>query len=585
MAHRRRRLSGWGAEGILTLLVLLPLAGGVVALVAGRRSPRLARVAALATMGAELTIATVVALALAPRATLGSVGAAQPLLLRERFEWVPSFGIEFQLGLDGLSLVFVLLTALLGTIAVLSSWREITERCGAYYLCLLATLSGIMGVFLAYDLFLFYFFWELMLVPMYFLIGMWGHERRIYAALKFVLFTLVSGLALLVSIVTLYYAHGAQAGNFTTSYTELLGTTLDPQLSWWLALGFIVAFAVKLPVFPLHGWLPDAHGEAPTGGSILLAGLLLKTGGYGLIRFAVPLVPRGAQELSGLLAGLAVVGVFYGAFLALTQTDLKRMIAYSSVAHMGFVMLGIAAWSLEGLQGAVMQMLAHGITTAGLFVVAGIVKDRVHSRSFADLGELWGPLPRLGVAALVFTLANIGLPGLGNFVGEFLVLLGSFRVYPGWVMAAIVGIVVGTVPGFALMQRTFYEPRKSVEPRPPVPDLDFRETLVVGVLVLLIVAIGVWPQPWIDATRSALSGVLAADSAFRPADPEIGLSGRDLVAFAAPVEIVPTLFADPAKLADPADPADPAELADLAKLAVPVEQTEPAATTSREAAR
>ena len=508
----------------LTALIALPLVGGILAALMGRRSAPAARWIALAA-----TLSTF-ALSLALWFSMGDASMGPAPFLEQRLPWIPRLGVEYHLALDGLNILFVVLSGLLGCVAVLVSWREIERSPGLHYLCILATLSGIMGVFLAFDLFLFYFFWELMLVPMYFLIGVWGHEQRIRAAIKFVIFTMVSGLLLLVAIIGLYYAHAQTGGAFTTDYLTLLDTNIPPATARWLFLGFFIAFAVKLPLFPLHSWLPDAHTQAPTAGSVLLAGLLLKTGGYGLIRFAVPLFPDAAGELAGPIAIVGVIGIVYGAVLAYGQTDMKRLIAYTSVSHMGFVVLGVAVWRLTSLQGAVFQMLAHGLATGALFAIAGMVHERLHTRDFDALGGLWARVPRMAAFALFFVLASVGVPGMGNFIGEFLTLLGSFPAAPGLVAIAVVGIVLGTVAMLRLMQNVFYGATRSDA---PLADADVRETLLLAVLALLLVALGLYPQLALERSRPVLEQLVVRDVMVLPADPEatperriIALSGR-----------------------------------------------------------
>ncbi len=514
----------------LSALIAVPLAGGVGAWLAGRRSPGAARWVAL--LAAALTFGIALWLWLALRA---AIAATPGPVLEQRVSWIPRLGVDYYLALDGLNILFVVLTGLLGCVAVLTSWREIERSPGLHYLCLLTTLAGIMGVFLAFDLFLFYFFWELMLVPMYFLIGVWGHEDRVRAAVKFVIFTMVSGLFLLVAIIGLYYAHAQVTGTFTTDYLALLGTPLPFATARWLFLGFFVAFAVKLPLFPFHTWLPDAHTQAPTAGSILLAGLLLKTGGYGLIRFAVPLFPEAAAAYAGPIATIGVIGIIYGAILAYGQTDMKRLIAYTSVSHMGFVVLGIATWRLAALQGAVFQMLAHGLATAAMFAVAGMVHERFHTRAFDELGGLWARLPRLSGFALIFVLASVGVPGMGNFIGELLTLLGSFPASPGLVAIAVAGIVIGTVAMLELMQRVFHGPARS---QAEANDLDPRELIVLGALALLVLALGLFPQPALESARLPLRQLVIRDLTYDPADPEL-LRGRTRTAATTPDEREP----------------------------------------------
>ena len=484
---------------ILTLLILVPLLSGLLAWLLGRRRDTLARAIALAGMLVDLGLAFGLAVARAPR------GAGLPLRspsgtwwIEEWRSWIPSLGISYHLGLDGLSLLLVMLTAFIGVIAVLVSWREIRDRVGLFHGTLLWVLAGIQGVFLSLDLFLFYFFWEVMLVPMYFLIGVWGHERRIYAAVKFFLFTLTGGLLMLVSIVGVVVLHGRATGVYTFDYAALIGTAVPPGLAMGLLLGYVAGFAVKLPAVPLHSWLPDAHTEAPTAGSVILAGLLLKTGAYGLIRFAVPFFPDAAARLAPVAMAVGVVGILYGAVLAFAQTDLKRLVAYTSVSHMGFVLLGIFAWNEIALQGVVLQMVAHALSTGALFVLVGMLQERLHTRDLRAMGGFWEAMPRLGGFAMVLAMASLGLPGLANFVAEFLVLLG---VYPRSVVLATlgaIGMVLAAVYSLRVVQGVFHGPRA---PSAKLPDLSAREAIVLTAMVALLVLLGFWPQPLLEATR------------------------------------------------------------------------------------
>jgi NADH-quinone oxidoreductase subunit M len=434
-------------------------------------------------------------------------------------EWIPQLGIRFHLALDGLSLTLLLLTAFLGIMAVLSSWTEIRKRAGFFYFNLLWVVAGIIGVFLAVDLFLFYFFWELMLVPMYFLIAIWGHEKRQYAAVKFFLFTQLSGLLMLISILGLYFIHGRATGFYTFGYAALLKTSLSPAAEFWLMLGFLAAFAVKLPVVPVHSWLPDAHTEAPTGGSVVLAGLLLKTGAYGLIRFVFPLFPNAAQTFAPAAMIIAVAGILYGALLAFSQTDLKRLVAYTSVSHMGFVFLGIFVWNSLALQGAVMQMVCHGIATGALFMLTGMLQERLGTREMSRMGGLWSTVPRMGAVALFFAMASLGLPGLGNFVGEFLILMGTFRENAAITLIAVAGVVTATVYSLRLVQRTFHGPNTY---NWEVPDLSAREGIAMGVMIIALLWLGLYPQPLLDRAGHSLDNLrlLTADRMVSQAGPE-----------------------------------------------------------------
>jgi NADH-quinone oxidoreductase subunit M len=368
-------------------------------------------------------------------------------------------------------------------------------------------LAGIAGVFLALDLFLFYFAWELMLIPMYFLIAIWGHERRIYAAIKFLLFTQLSGLLMLIAILALYFAHHQATGVHTFQYGDLLGTPLSPRAEFWIMLGFIIAFAVKLPVIPLHSWLPDAHSEASTAGSVLLAGLLLKTGAYGLLRFVVPLFPNAAYEFTPVALVLAVMGIVYGAVMAFAQTDLKRLVAYTSVSHLGFVLLGIFSWNSLGLQGAMMTMICHGLSTGALFILVGALQERTHTRDMDQMGGLWITVPRLSGAALFFALASLGLPGLGDFVGEFLVLLGSYQLSVGITVVAALGILASTFYALRMVQRVFHGENAQ---RSQLPDLCAREGLIVAPMIVGLLWLGLYPQPVLNIFAPAMHNLQRA---------------------------------------------------------------------------
>ena len=484
---------------ILVALILIPIAGGLLAWALGRRYSLAARWTSLAALGVNLALG--IGLWAQFFGHGGSSASQAPWLVEASWPWIPSLGIGVHLGLDGLSLLLVLLTSLLGILAVLASWTEVTERVGFFHFNLLWTLAGITGVFLALDLFLFYFFWELMLVPMYFLIALWGHERRLYAAVKFFLFTQASGLLMLVAILGLRYEHGIATGLYTFDYAQLLGTVLPFNTALWLMLGFAIAFAVKLPVVPVHTWLPDAQTEAPTAGSVILAGVLLKTGAYGLLRFVVPLFPEAAQVVAPAAMIFAVIGILYGALLAFAQRDLKRMIAYTSISHMGFVLLGVFAGNEVALQGVMMQILCHGLSSAGLFILAGALQERLHTRDLDRMGGLWARLPRMGAAGLVFALASLGLPGFGNFLGEFLVLLGTYAAHPWLTSLAALGLISATIYALWLVQRAFHGPQQV---QSPLSDLSRREVTVMAVLFVALVGLGLYPQPAFDTLKQSL---------------------------------------------------------------------------------
>jgi NADH-quinone oxidoreductase subunit M len=442
------------------------------------------------------------------------------------WQWIPSLGISFHLGLDGLSLLLVTLTGGLGLAAVVCSWREIQRHVGFFYLNLLWNLGGVLGIFLALDLFLFFFFWELMIIPMYFLIALWGHsaetgdgkERgRIYAATKFFLFTQTSGLLLLLSILSLVFLHYFNSGTLTFNYNILLhsGVPMDPAWEMLVMLGFFVAFAVKLPVVPFHSWLPDAHAQAPTAGSVDLAGILLKTAAYGLLRFALPLFPNASQQFAPVAMTLGVVGIFYGAIMASAQTDVKRLVAYSSVSHMGFILIGIYAGTLISLQGVVVQMLAHGISAGALFIVCGEMYERLHTRDLRKMGGLWSRIAWLPAICLFFAAASLGLPGLGNFVGEFLILMGSYPSAPWLVSIASVGLVLAVIYSLWMIQKAFYgEPNPhSAKEGTTLAALTLRERSLLLVLMLALLALGLYPQPVLDLSEGPMQTVLDIYSA------------------------------------------------------------------------
>jgi NADH-quinone oxidoreductase subunit M len=483
---------------ILLSLILILIIGGIASWIAARRSPLLARWIAVASVLADLIVCFGIWIA-----HLGQLQPAPAHWFAEcSLNWIPQFGIRIHLAIDGLSLTLLLLTYFLGIMAVLSSWTEIRERVGFFHFNLLWVLAGITGVFLAMNLFVFYLFWELMLVPMYFLIGIWGHERRIYAATKFFLFTQLSGLLMLIAIIALAVLHHQATGVFTFDYEQLIETTLSSRAARLLMLGFLVAFAVKLPAFPFHTWLPDAHTEAPTAGSVILAGLLLKTGAYGLIRFVLPLFPGPSHELAPVLMTVGVIGILYGAVLAIGQTDLKRLVAYTSVSHMGFVLLGVFAGNEIALEGAVVQMISHGISTGALFILAGLLQERMHTRDIAAMGGLWETMPALSGAGLVFAMASLGLPGLGDFVGEFLVLLGAYRANAPLTVVATLGLLVATLYGLRFAQNAFQGPNPH---HWKLPDMRLREWAVIGLMMACLLWIGLYPQPVLNTVRSSLA--------------------------------------------------------------------------------
>ncbi|MGD8393904.1 MAG: NADH-quinone oxidoreductase subunit M [Candidatus Eiseniibacteriota bacterium] len=506
---------------ILVTLIFLLLAAGLIAWPLAHSHPRAARWLCVAALAADLVM-VLGAWAAAPSTPAGR-------LLEAGWSWIPRFGIRFDLAMDGVSLVLVALTMLIGLVGVAASWTEIRTRVGFFHFNLMVVLAGVTGVFLAADLFLFYFFWELMLVPMYLMIAIWGHERRIRAAVRFFIFTQAGGLCMLVAIIALALLHQAQTGVLTFEMAALGDTALTGRTAMWLLAGFSAAFLVKLPAFPLHTWLPDAHTEAPTAGSVVLAGLMLKTGAYGLLRLVLPLFPDAAARAAPLLMALAVAGILYGAVLAFAQRDLKRLVAYTSVSHLGFALLGLFAGTALALQGVVLQLVCHGLSTGGLFLVAGMLQERLHTRDLSRMGGFWAQMPRMGGATLVLAMAALGLPGLGNFIAEFLILFGSYERAPVATTLAAAGLVVAAIYALRLFQEVFHgsaAPREAErgtgadgaggaavggggEPRRTVlADLSAREAIVLAVLLVALLVLGWYPQPLIDVAAPALAALV-----------------------------------------------------------------------------
>ena len=491
----------------LVVLLFLPFVGGILCWQGERLGRKFPRWVALGTMLIAMAIA--LWLWFTGDYSLTLLGKTPKWVVEYKAAWIPQLGISFHLALDGLSLLLVLLTGLIGVLAVACSWNEVQRNVGFFHLNLLWNLAGVIGIFLAMDLFLFFFFWEMMLVPMYFMIALWGHnipggKGRVFAATKFFIFTQASGLIMLVSILGLVFVHHAATGVLTFSYAELLNTPMSKATEFALMLGFFIAFAVKMPVVPLHSWLPDAHSQAPTAGSVDLAGILLKTAAYGIIRFGIPLFPNASLEIAPLAMWLGVAGIVYGAVLAYSQTDIKRFIAYTSVSHMGFVMVGLYAGTEQALQGVVMQMLAHGISAGALFILCGEVYERLHTRDLRQMGGLWSRLPYLPPIAMFFTAASLGLPGLGNFVGEILILMGTYKVNPLIATISATGLVLAAVYSLWLMQRAFYGPAQSTE---KLRDLNGRELTTMLSLIAILLWLGLYPQSVLSVTKAPMAAI------------------------------------------------------------------------------
>jgi NADH-quinone oxidoreductase subunit M len=473
---------------ILSVIVFWPILGSFLVL-ASHRNPRLVRRLSLMVALVEVgLVASLLFLDLHPQAT-----AQGTWLLLEDYSWIPWLGARYSLGLDGISLVLILLLSFINIFCVLISWEAIEFRVGSFFFFLLFLEGALAGLFLAADLLLFYLFWEIQIIPMFFLVGIWGHENRVHAAIKFLLYTLAGSLFMLIALIALYVIHGQQTGIYTFSVYQLSQHgPLSRTTEILLFLAFLLAFGIKIPLVPVHTWLPDTHTEAPTAGSVDLAGLLLKTGVYALFRFAIPLFPNATQLFGPLLLVLGVGGLFYAAWIALAQTDLKRLVAYSSISHMAMIVIGIAVWNAVSLSGAVLQMVNHGLSTSALFIMVGMLDERIHSRNFADMGGLWSQMPVFSAFFLFFALSSMGLPGLNNFVGEMLILVGVFKDQPVIAILGFIGVVFGVIYILRMVQEALFgEPRGERV----LWDVNFREIVMLGVLALVVLFIGLHPGP------------------------------------------------------------------------------------------
>jgi len=488
----------YASHWILTLLIAIPVAGGVACLALPESR---AKGIALATTLVELVLA--LPLFWTFDATTADFQNTVSI------PWIEAWGVSYSIGIDGISLLMVLLTAFIMPLAVAGSFTYIRRRERAFYAMLLFLTTGMVGVFVALDLFLFYVFWEIMLIPMYFLIGIWGGERRIYSAVKFFLYTAAGSLLMLVAIVALAFMQRESTGALSFSYADLLGLDIPARAQLWMFAAFGLAFAIKVPMFPLHTWLPDAHVEAPTAGSVILAGVLLKMGVYGFLRFAMPLFPAAATNptvLSVMLV-LGLIGILYAAWVAAVQPDAKKLIAYTSVAHLGFVVIGVFGLTTQGIEGGVLQMVNHGISTGALFLLVGMLYERRHTRLIADFGGIAKRMPFFAFATVVVALSSIGLPGTNGFVGEFLILLGTFRSHP-WIAAiAATGVIFAACYMLPMVQRILLN-RLDRPENEALEDLGGRERLILVPMLVLIVLMGVWPGPFLARTHASVEALL-----------------------------------------------------------------------------
>ncbi|HEV8672596.1 MAG TPA: NADH-quinone oxidoreductase subunit M [Methylomirabilota bacterium] len=496
---------------LLTAIVFLPALGAAALVLLDRRDERRLRLVALAISAATFLVSLLLLIIFDP--------SRSGMQFEEQQPWIPGSGISYHLGVDGISLFLILLTTFLTPLCLLSAWTQITTRVKEFLIAMLLLETAMVGVFCALDLFLFFVFWEAMLIPMYLIIGVWGGPRRIYAAVKFILYTMAGSALMLLAILTLYYLQAGTSGSYTFDYPTIAQMILPPGVQVPLFLAFALAFAIKVPMFPFHTWLPDAHVEAPTAGSVILAGVLLKMGTYGFLRFCLPLFPHASAAFAPAIFVLAVIGILYGAWVSMVQPDLKKLIAYSSVSHLGFVMLGLFALNPQGVVGGILQMVNHGLSTGALFLLVGMIYERRHSRLIADYGGLWGVVPVFSAVFLFVTLSSIGLPGLNGFVGEFLILVGAFQVQRLSTVFATAGIIFAAVYMLWMYQRVAFGAVRHPETR-RLPDLDARELATLVPILVLIVWIGVYPKPFTARMESTVAELISVVKA--KAGPSIG---------------------------------------------------------------
>ena len=497
----------WYVDNVLNIVTFLPLLGALVLLAVHKEKKGLIMHAATWIALADFILS--VPLFFLYDAERGG------FQFEQRVSWIPSIGVQYYIGIDGISLLLLLLTTFLGFLSILSSWTAVTERVKEYYIFMLLLQTGMMGVFISLDFFLFYIFWEVMLVPMYFLIGIWGGPRKLYAAIKFFLYTLLGSVLMLLGILAVYFYYPqVTGGGYTFDITEfirVLGPLAQPEwleMQKWIFLAFFVGFAIKVPMFPFHTWLPDAHVEAPTAGSVILAGVLLKMGTYGFVRFSLPMLPSATKYYLPYMLALSVIGILYGALVAMVQKDWKKLVAYSSVSHLGFCMLGVFALNQPGLNGGILQMINHGLSTGALFLLVGLIYERRHTRMISEFGGLSKQMPIYATLFMIITMSSIGLPTLNGFIGEFTILVGAFGIPDGygftilglhlggkfWVVCGALGIVLGAAYMLWLYQRTMFGKLDNPE-NAKLKDLDFREIMTLAPIVVCCFWIGLYPKP------------------------------------------------------------------------------------------
>ncbi|MDP2314550.1 MAG: NADH-quinone oxidoreductase subunit M [Pseudomonadota bacterium] len=483
---------------LLSLVTFLPIVGAAIVAALPERAAK----------SSALAVSVLAFLVSIPLWFQFDPNSAELFQLVEKMDWIPAFGVSYHVGIDGVSLLLILLTTVLTPIIVLAGFSGVDKNQRGYFALMLVLEGAMIGTFVALDTFLFYLFWELVLLPMYFLIGIWGGERRLYAAVKLFVYTIVGSLLMLVALIGLYVLHHQVEGTWTTDLGRLLALNIPYDTQLWMFACFALAFAIKVPMFPLHTWLPDAHVEAPTGGSVVLAGVMLKMGTYGFYRFAMPLFPEATMAFGPFLIALCVIGIVYGALVAMVQDDVKKLVAYSSVSHLGFVMLGLFALNPQGVAGSIYQMLNHGVSTGALFLLVGVLYERRHTRKIVDYGGLTKVVPLFAVAFMIVTLSSIGLPGTNGFVGEFMILLGAFQYAPIPTAIATTGVIFGATYMLWMFQRVMFGPLTN-RANQTLTDLNAREIGYMAPLIVLIFVMGVFPQPFLDRINPSVNAFVA----------------------------------------------------------------------------